>query len=388
MGRRLELKPCKNKDGSFSVNVPDWLSLTGRRSRRSWPTRAEALRFIEELKARKDNLASVRDLSPAQLLDAHRAFTLLAEHPETSLSDCVRFYREHYRAQTRSVTLEELFTQVLQAKADLSDSYKRDIRWVQGRLAGLGNRLVSEITRVDILEALAGFPESSRNNHLRTLSGVFRFALDRDYLSEVPLRASDRTKKKRQEIQVLAVSEIRALLEAALEHDLSVLPVLLIEAFCGVRPAEARRLLWSDIDFLRKRLTIRAVVSKTATARSIILEPCALAWFELYAKRGGACTGPLAPLASHTLRDRLVKIRSRAGYRGRDWTPGALRDSFCSNHLAHFDSIDRLLREAGHTNLRTTRDHYLGLVSKEAAAEFWSLFPPVGEKVVSFAARR
>jgi len=77
MGRRLELKPCKNKDGTFSVNVPDWLSVTGRRSRRSWPTRVEALRFIEELKARKDNLSATKDLSPAQLLDAHQALAEL-----------------------------------------------------------------------------------------------------------------------------------------------------------------------------------------------------------------------------------------------------------------------------------------------------------------------
>jgi integrase len=361
MGRRLELKPHKNKDGTFSVNVPDWLSVTGRRSRRSWPTKVEALRFIEELKARKDNLTTTKDLSPAQLLDAHLAFVELADCPGTSLLDCVKFYRERYAAQAKSVTLEELFNQVLQAKADLSDSYKRDIRWVQGRLAGLSDRSVSEITRTDILEALAEFPESSRNNHLRTLSGVFRFAKDRDYLTEVPLRASDRTKKKRQEIEVLAVSEVRALLETALQYDLNLLPLLLVETFCGVRPAEARRLLWTDVDFLRKRLTVRAAVSKTASARSIILEPCALAWFELYSKRGGACTGLLSPFASHTGHNRLVKIRARSGYYGRDWRPGALRDSFCSNHLAHFDNIDRLLREAGHTNLQTNQGSLLGL---------------------------
>jgi integrase len=348
----------------------------------------EAVRFIEELKTRKDNLITAGDLSPAQLLDAHLAFARLAERPETSLVDCVKFYCERSAAQTRSVTLEELFNQVLQAKTDLSDSYKRDIRWVKGRMAGLGDRLVSEITRIDILEALAGFPESSRNNHLRTLSGVFRFAKDRDYLAEIPLRASDRTKKKRQEIQVLRVGEVRALLETALEHDQELLPLLLIETFCGVRPAEAQRLLWTDIDFLRKRLTVRAAVSKTATARAIIMEPCVLAWFELYGKRGGVCTGPLAPLSPHVAGARLRRLRARAGYRGRAWKPGALRDSFCSNHLAHFDNIDRLLREAGHSNLRTTKDHYLGLVSKEAAAEFWSLFPSAGEKVVLFAPRR
>jgi hypothetical protein len=57
----------------------------------------------------------------------------------------------------------------------------------------------------------------------------------------------------------------------------------------------------------------------------------------------------------------------------------------CSYHLAHYGSIDRLITESGHTNLRTTKDHYLGLASRETAAEFWNLFPPAtGEKVVPF----
>jgi hypothetical protein len=43
-----------------------------------------------------------------------------------------------------------------------------------------------------------------------------------------------------------------------------------------------------------------------------------------------------------------------------------------------------MITEAGHTDLRTTKDHYLGLVTKEAAAEFWNLFPPPKEKIVQF----
>jgi hypothetical protein len=67
------------------------------------------------------------------------------------------------------------------------------------------------------------------------------------------------------------------------------------------------------------------------------------------------------------------------------WTSGSLRDAFCSYHLAHYGSIDRMITEAGHTDMQTTKDDYLGLVSKEAAAEFWNLFPPAtSEKVVPF----
>ena len=351
MGRRLELKPFKNQDGTYSVNVPEWLSTTGRRGRKTCQTKAEALRFVEELKARKDNLSFTPELSPAQLIDASEAFDILASHPQVTLRDCARAFCERHSIQVHSITLDKLFDQVLAAHAGSSDSYRRDIRWVRGRLTSLHDRLVSDITRTDILDALKGYPESSRNNHLRTLTTVFRHAKNMEYLTEIPLRASDRKPNKRQEVDVLPVSEIRKLLETALEHDLQILPLLLIETFCGVRPEEAKRLLWTDIDLLRKRVTIRAAISKTRTARPITLEPCATAWFEVYANRGGVCTGALAPFATHTITNRLVKIRARAGYHGHDWTPGALRDSFCSNHLNHFGSVDRLMIEAGHTRL-------------------------------------
>ena len=36
----------------------------------------------------------------------------------------------------------------------------------------------------------------------------------------------------------------------------------------------------------------------------------------------------------------------------------------------------------GHASLQTTRDPYLGLVTKEAAAEFWNLSPPTGKAKV------
>ena len=96
--------------------------------------------------------------------------------------------------------------------------------------------------------------------------------------------------------------------------------------------------------------------------------------------------GPIISNSESRLRSRLRKVRYHAGYRavGARWTPGSLRDAFCSYHLAHYGSIDRMITEAGHTDVRTTKDHYLGLVSKEAAAEFWNLFPPPQEKIVQF----
>src|SRR5262249_1885586 len=136
----------------------------------------------------------------------------------------------------------------------------------------------------------------SRNNVLRGMRAVFNYAKDLEYLKEIPVRKNDFIRIKRTEIDVLPVGKIRRLLEAALQYDPALLPLLLIEMFCGVRPAEAARVQWTDLDLLRKRLTIRALVSKTGTARSIELAPCALAWFEAYASLSGMQTnGPIAP---------------------------------------------------------------------------------------------
>jgi integrase len=272
----------------------------------------------------------------------------------------------------------------LEAKRHKSKFYLRDINWASDRLAPLHRHLVSEITRRELAAILGPLPDSSRNNMLRTVRALFRYGHDLGYLQEIPVRRSDFAPVKRTQVDVLPVRKIRRLLEAALEHEPDLLPLLVVETFCGVRPAEAVRILWSDIDLVRGRLTIRAAISKTGTARSIQLAPCALAWFRLCAPG----KGPIITDSESRMRTRLRKVRYHAGYRGAgaNWTPGSLRDAFCSYHLAYYDSIDRLITEAGHTDLRTTKDHYLGLVSPEQAAKFWHLLPAGhSKKAVQFA---
>jgi integrase len=393
MARPLELEAVRLANGKWRVNVIARLSPTGKRQQRRFDTKQSALAFIEELKARRDNIAAInRTLTPSQLLDAASAFDLLANHPDATLSEATRVYLEVSKTRGVSVTLEELFARFKAAKKHKSKSYLRDIKWTGDRLIPLHAKLVSDITRPELAGLLSPLPDSSRNSMLRVLKALFRYGHDLGYLKEIPVRRSDFAPTKRTEIDVLPAGKIRCLLEAALLRDPALIPLLVVEAFCGVRPAEAARVQWSDIDHLGKKLTIRAAVSKTGSARIIELAPCALAWLEAcaQARDNAQINGPIAPWSQSLLRTRLRKVRYHAGYRGAgvQWTAGALRDAFCSYHLAHYASIDRLITEAGHTDLRTTKDHYLGLVSKAAAAKFWDLFPPAKEKVVRFKVER
>lgn len=111
MARPLELKACKDpQTGKWRVNVIERLSPSGRRERRFFDTRTAALAYVEELKARRDNIAALPALSPAQLLDAAAALELLSEeHPDITLLHAVRGFIVSQRERGASVSVGKLF---------------------------------------------------------------------------------------------------------------------------------------------------------------------------------------------------------------------------------------------------------------------------------------
>lgn len=385
MARPLELKAYRLPDGKWRVNVAAPLSSTGKRQQRFFDTAGLAKGFIEELKVRRDNMTALPQLSASELVDAAAALELLNDqYPDVTLVSAVRDYLEVELQRGRSCSVAELFERFCTAKATKSLSYKRDLRWAYARMKSFMELTASDITPIHVAQAVAGMPDSSINNVLRSLRAIFRYALDMGWITTVPIRRGDFTHIPRKEVEVLPPAKIRRILEAALEHDLELLPLLLVQTFAGVRPAEAARLQWSDIDLSRAMVTIRAAISKTHSGRSIRLAECALAWFSCCT----VGTGPIAPGSPQILQARMRKVRYSAGYRGAaaPWRPGGLRDAFCSYHCAHYGDVSRLTLEAGHASLVTTRNHYLGVVTSEVAAEFWNLFPPGHQaNVVQFA---
>jgi hypothetical protein len=75
-----KLKPHKDPiTGKLRVNVIAELSPLRKRERRLFNTQAAALECIEELKARRDNIAAIPTLSVSDLLDAAAALELLGD---------------------------------------------------------------------------------------------------------------------------------------------------------------------------------------------------------------------------------------------------------------------------------------------------------------------
>ena len=101
---------------------------------------------------------------------------------------------------------------------------------------------------------------------------------------------------------------------------------------------------------------------------------------------------PILPLRQHkgavTLEDfrkEFDEAREAAGIT--EWQNNALRHSFASYHLAHFQNAASTALELGHHDARITFRHYRELVKPKEAERFWDIRPATTKKVVAMVAR-
>src|SRR5262249_50858509 len=137
---------------------------------------------------------------------------------------------------------------------------------------------------------------------------------------------------------ILTVDEAARLLEAATPD---VLPYIAIGLFAGLRSAELERLDWSEVDFESGLIEVTAQKSKTASRRFVPMQDNLRQWLLKLHKHAGNVT----PFGFAYL---VAQARKRAGIN--EWPSNALRHSFASYHLAHFNDINTLTLQMGHTN--------------------------------------
>ena len=144
-----------------------------------------------------------------------------------------------------------------------------------------------------------------------------------------PCEEIDKITVVHEDPEIFTVNELAAVLQHA---SSDMLPAIVIGAFAGVRTAERVRLSWEDIDLRGGYLTVGRKNSKTASRRTIALEPNLLAWLLPFAGR----TGPIFARDGHEFCRRLRQICQKAGL---PKVPNnGLRHSFASYHLAKYET--------------------------------------------------
>ncbi len=277
------------------------------------------------------------------------------------------------------MTLPQIAQLLLATRAarGVSPNYLTTLR---AMLAKLSRQFPGELAALNIvdIETWLGLMKSrTSNNYLAVLRQVFGFAHRRKLLSkDFDLAAIDRRVVPPGEPKIYSPGEVRRILLAC---DETVLPVVALTVFAGVRAAEALRLSWEAVDFERKRVVVAAGQAKTRSRRICSLAVNLEAWLGLSPRRG---VGLIFPGTRKAFGDRYRLALDAAGV-----TPkrNGLRHSFVSYHLAWFGSAGRTALEAGHTETMLFAN-YRELVTAEAAREFWNVRPNNGQLALELAA--
>jgi integrase len=340
---------------------------------------AEALRQRTLLERHSRALIGLSQREMSEIIAAKQK---LAEYGET-ISDAVK-HRVDYLERVRrcKITASQLADEVIAAKrrdgmsADyLSDLQLRLLRFCRD----FGSRPIAAITVEEIddwLRHIEGSPKS-RANYRANIAVMFSYATKRRMLDFNPVLHTTRPKLIDRPPEIFAVDELRALLESAQRTESSIVPMLAIGAFAGLREAEIQRLDWHEIDLARGHIEVKAAKAKSARRRIVPIQPNLAGWLRPYAGRSGQVVPPGS-------RRKLDRVRKESGLAR--WPQNGLRHSFASYRLAAIHDAPRVAAELGHTSPQMLYSTYRELVLPEEAEKYWKISPAVeAGKVVTFA---
>jgi integrase len=389
MPRAISLKPAfreaREKAGlsPWIVNVPYFLSSTGKRQELFFASKTAAQAECDRLKAKKHNFgASLNLMSASQTVEAAKAYQMLKPH-DLGLLRVVGEYLEIHEQRKASITFAELCNQYLSAKASKDEKHLRGLRNTRDRFSSLHGKLVSEIDHKVLGPLVYAITPGSRNMVLRHLRAIFNLGMKRQVLTENPVDRLDFVDVMRKEVEVIRPDAVARMLEHALQNDLQLVPFLTLGFFTGIRPEELRLMVWGDIDIPAKGIVIRPEVSKTAKRRFPELSDNSIEWLEAYRRSGGAMEGWIINLKEDALYAHRQANRLSAGVV--HWPNSAMRHSFCSFWLAQHKDVNRLVLLSGHDSPDVMWRNYHAGVKESEAKKYWSIVPPAeSQNVVPF----
>jgi integrase len=296
-----------------------------------------------------------------------------------TITQAVDYFIAHRATIARSCTVSALIVEFLpeMKKRNKRDLYVKDLKNRLKRFEGeFGERIVAEVRTPEIADWLGELEVAlqTRKNFRTVLKTFFEYAIGREYCSEnpvekVPIAAIDRPPP-----EVFTPTEMRTLLAKA-PRDF--IPWLAIGAFAGLRPSEVERLDWAEIDLAERLVKLPASKSKTRKKRNVKIEDGLAAWLAPLAKKNGE--------VANVDRVRVARDATVEAAEMKEWRQNALRHSFGSYHLAHFQDAPRTAFQLGHSSPKMLAEHYDAVVLPKDAAEWWQIMPPADfSNVVAF----
>jgi len=269
-----------------------------------------------------------------------------------------------------AASLGEVFSQCMRVKesSNLRPCYVRELRRVLEQFCdGREEKPIKSVTVADVadwIDANARQP-GTRATLITRLSALFSFAFRRSHIDSNPVDRIDRVRLDRCPPKILTPKQASDLIDATAKHSPELIAYVSLGLYCGVRPAELKRLDWACIDLTRGMVRVDAAASKVRRRRLIQAQPIAVQWLAQAPKRQGV----VAP-KSHVRPRR--RIERALGWEA--WPHDLLRHTAASYLLALHNDAGKVAMMLGNSpGILLT--HYQELVSPDDCRRFWEIRP-------------
>ena len=199
------------------------------------------------------------------------------------------------------------------------------------------------------------------------LSTLFRFAVRRGYRADNPCDRLESIRTVKTPPTVLTVEQTRKCLEWLDTKRSRAFGWFVLTTFAGLRPEEAEKTSWSEINFDEGWIRVEAQTTKVRQRRVVYPHPTAMIWL----RRAKDQMAEL-PIARQPRRRAIRSLRSLLGYA--KWPNDVTRHSAASYWLAESGNAAQIASALGHSE-SVLRKNYMALVTKNEAQEFWQLKP-------------
>jgi len=182
-------------------------------------------------------------------------------------------------------------------------------------------------------------------------------------------------------VEIYSPAEMQAMLHAAIEHDIDLIPYLIVSGFCGLRPFEFHAeglkrspLAWEAFNWSDGLLHVQGQKIRSKATRDIPIQAVVIAWLEPFRELKG-------PIWRYTFAyaKKMIAMRKKAKVKS---VYDGLRHSYASYRIRQLKSdLPQLAAEMGNSPDELIH-HYKRNVT-DADAELWFNVLPAADQKAS-----
>ena len=289
-----------------------------------------------------------------------------------SLREVWDFFRAAHPVTMKTVPLGDAITQCVAAKvtANRRPRYAEKLEETLRRFARGREMLpIAAVNRGMIEEYLDARNESpsTRKTNIARLSVLLEYARRSGMTVHNPCKDITKPHVEPKPPFILTPEDAQRLLTVCEASEPQILGWVTLGLLAGMRPEEADRVRWEDVDLERGLIQVDAATSKVRRRRIIHLQPAAIAWLAR-----AKAVGAQQPLVQQKRQHIQRKLRRAFGWS--QWPHDVLRHTAASYLLALHQDAGKVAMILGNSaDILLT--HYYELVTREQATAFWAIRP-------------